>query len=156
MASNEASEQARDLVGRLLPSLRRFAWALTAGRERAGGDDVVRAAVEHFRPAAGQETFAKAELYGRVILANRRRQGGTAERPGRPKRTGQVAAEVERLPLDQREALLLVVLEGFAYDEAATILGIPRASVVARLLRARNTLAGGEKSPAIPHLRLVK
>lgn len=47
---------------------------------------------------------------------------------------------IARLPVEQREVLLLVGLEGVQYDEAAMILCVPIGTVRSRLSRARVTL----------------
>ena len=47
-----------------------------------------------------------------------------------------------RLPDEQREVVLLVGLEGVAYDSAAQILGVPIGTVRSRLSRGRETLRG--------------
>jgi RNA polymerase sigma-70 factor, ECF subfamily len=68
------------------------------------------------------------------------------------------------LKLEEREALLLVVLEGFPYSRAARILKISRSILIARLGRARDKLpanllaepAWRRERPHAPHLRLVK
>jgi RNA polymerase sigma-70 factor, ECF subfamily len=68
------------------------------------------------------------------------------------------------LKLEEREALLLVGLEGFAYARAARILKISRSILVARLARAREKLPTNLQAPSAsqrarprpPHLRLVK
>jgi len=44
------------------------------------------------------------------------------------------------LSLEQREAILLVGLEGMSYEEAAGVLGIPVGTVRSRLSRGRDTL----------------
>lgn len=44
------------------------------------------------------------------------------------------------LPDDQRTALLLVDLQGFAYDEAAGIMGVAPGTIKSRISRARATL----------------
>lgn len=78
-----------------------------------------------------------------------------------------VSAGVRALPLDLREALLLVVLAGFSHCEAAQALDIPLAAVVDRLGRARARLdahmgapdepAPDERAwPSAAHLRIVK
>jgi len=64
--------------------------------------------------------------------------------------------ELERglglLPLEQREAILLVGLEGLRYDEAAIIAGVPIGTVRSRLSRGREALRRildiGEAAPA--------
>lgn len=83
-------------------------------------------------------------------------------------------AQVQRamlsLPEEQREALLLVAVEEFRYQEAATILNIPIGTLMSRLSRARAALrdaAGGTTAdtrpegsaaggPDGPRLRLVE
>jgi RNA polymerase sigma-70 factor (ECF subfamily) len=74
------------------------------------------------------------------------------------------AAALLDIGLEEREALLLVALEGFSYAQAAQILKISRSVLVSRLARARTAL--GEigclehlAQPAKPrpsYLRLVK
>ena len=74
----------------------------------------------------------------------------------------EILGALDSLDLEEREALLLVVLEGLGYGEAAAILGLPRPALVARLARARAHLASHGRSapqarPEISaHLRLVK
>ena len=67
------------------------------------------------------------------------------------------------LALEEREALMLVVLEGLSYGVAAAILGLPRPTLIARIARARASLAAQMKqslhrgSPdSRTHLRLVR
>lgn len=52
-----------------------------------------------------------------------------------------VLNEVERLPEAQRQAVLLVYVEGFTYREAAHILGVPIGTIMSRLATARTILA---------------
>lgn len=47
---------------------------------------------------------------------------------------------LERLPDDQREVLVLKELEGFRYQEIASILDIPEGTVASRLFHARKAL----------------
>lgn len=51
-----------------------------------------------------------------------------------------VRTAIARLPMGQREVLILVDLEGFAYQEVADILEIPIGTVMSRLNRARGFL----------------
>lgn len=59
------------------------------------------------------------------------------------------------LPVDQREILLLVGLEGLSYKEVADTLGIPVGSVMSRLSRARTRLKALLSGQAGPHLKVV-
>ena len=62
----------------------------------------------------------------------------------------QVAAAVAELPAPERDALILHVWEGLAYEEVAAALGVPVGTVRSRLNRARRRLrepaaaSGGE------------
>jgi RNA polymerase sigma-70 factor (ECF subfamily) len=77
-----------------------------------------------------------------------------------------VREALAKIPLEDREALLLVVVEGFSYEQAASILGLSRLGVASRVARARRQLDGpleatlsGEAPPRPRHppsLRLVK
>ena len=49
-------------------------------------------------------------------------------------------AAIQRLPFDQRTALVLREIEGLHYDEIAFSLGLPIGTVKSRLTRARQTL----------------
>jgi RNA polymerase sigma-70 factor (ECF subfamily) len=53
---------------------------------------------------------------------------------------GRVRAAVAKLPEGQRQVVALVDLEGFRYEEVASILRIPVGTVMSRLCRARNAL----------------
>ena len=52
----------------------------------------------------------------------------------------QVRSEIERLPPDQRDVLMLIADEGLTYHDAAERLGVPIGTVMSRLWRARHTL----------------
>ena len=53
---------------------------------------------------------------------------------------GEVVEAIEKLNPLHREVVLLVDVEGFAYKDAATILGVPIGTVMSRLHRARQQL----------------
>ncbi len=77
-----------------------------------------------------------------------------------------VASAIRSLPLQLREALLLVALAGFSHSEAAEALEIPPGRLLERLARARERLAqhmGAALDPTgesawrgAPHLRVIK
>jgi RNA polymerase sigma-70 factor (ECF subfamily) len=47
---------------------------------------------------------------------------------------------MQQLPHEQREAVLLVMVEGYAYKEAAEIVGCPIGTLNSRLVRGRDAL----------------
>lgn len=49
---------------------------------------------------------------------------------------------IDRLPLEQRELVALVWVEGLSYREASDVLGIPIGTLTSRLARARKRLIG--------------
>ena len=51
-----------------------------------------------------------------------------------------ILVHLARLPAEQREVLLLVVVERLAYAEAASVLGVSVGTVLARLNRAREAM----------------
>lgn len=62
-----------------------------------------------------------------------------------------ILAAVNRLPPQFRQVLWLVVVEGFAYKEAAQMLDIPIGTVMSRLYRARRELRRLLAGPGLPH-----
>ena len=77
----------------------------------------------------------------------------------------QVVASIRAMPLEQREALLLVVIGGFAHREAAEVLDLSLNQFFDRLEKARVRLssclapeqdAQPEPWDRSPHLRIVK
>jgi RNA polymerase sigma-70 factor (ECF subfamily) len=48
---------------------------------------------------------------------------------------------LSKLPIEQREAIVLVGAEGFTYDEAAKICGCASGTVKSRVSRARKSLS---------------
>jgi RNA polymerase sigma-70 factor (ECF subfamily) len=157
-----------------VPALRRYARALTRNIDRA--DDLVQDCIERaiarrglFQPRGPLRPWLftiLVNLYRNSLRAERRH--GTpldldavpelavpAPQPGNLA-LAELARAIETLPLDQKEALLLVTLEGLAYAEAAAILGIPTGTLMSRLGRARAALRTLTGTPAEPHLRTVK
>ena len=157
-----------------IPALRRYARALTHDIDRA--DDLVQDCLERaisrrglFRPRGPLRPWLFTMLTNlhRNSRRRERRRGAMADIDALsglgtpPPQPGHLAlAELDRaigtLPLDQKEALLLVTLEGLAYAEAAAILGIPSGTLMSRLGRARATLRQLTGATHEPHLRTVK
>ena len=67
---------------------------------------------------------------------------------------------LQRIPVEQREPLLLVSVEQFSYAECAQILRIPIGTVMSRISRARAALRamldGGAQPSAAPKLKRVQ
>lgn len=62
----------------------------------------------------------------------------------------QVMQRVNRLPEAQRNAVFLVYVEGFTYQEAAMTLSVPIGTIMSRLASARLTLAKDADAGAQP------
>ena len=156
-----------------IPALRRYARGLT-GQDRpdlvACADEMVREVVKRSRHHGQLAGFKNPRLwlYATLTSCNRARtrttpQGGPPASAARAKGVRETLAQVA---LEDREALLLVVVEGFSYAQAASILGLSRLGVANRVARARQQLDGPleatlssqpHRKPAPPpYLRLVK
>ncbi len=164
-----------DEIEASVPALRRYARALTRNADRA--DDLVQDCLERairkrglFRPTGPVQAWLFRILVNlwRNSLRTERRRGDhvaydallvepsvPAPQHGRLA-LGEMSRALDRLPGDQRETLLLVVLEGVSYEEAATILSIPIGTVMSRLSRARAALRTLTGTGDEPKLRSVK
>jgi RNA polymerase sigma-70 factor (ECF subfamily) len=172
----------REAIEALTPGLRRYARALTGSG--TGADEMVQATLmrtlEEERRWRDEEL--KTRVYATLTQINRQRQrtqalrrqgeagpgrgGAMAGKPG--SRREAISKALDLLAAEEREALLLIVVEGFNYQDAAEIIGAPKATLLARLMRARAALAAAQgldprlrTSAAAPqrsagHLRLVK
>jgi RNA polymerase sigma-70 factor (ECF subfamily) len=68
-------------------------------------------------------------------------------------------AALRRLPVEQREVLLLVGLEQLSYAEASQALDVPVGTVMSRLSRGRErlrVLMSGAPGPGATNLKVVK
>ena len=143
----------------LLPRMRRFALGL-AGHP-ADGDDLCQMTIE--RALARRDSWqegTRLDSWMYRIMRNiwidetrarsRRAQTFVDEEAGLAQGAagGQEAAvelgDIDRalasLPADQREAVLLVMVEGFSYREAAEVIGCPVGTLNSRLVRGRDAL----------------
>jgi len=147
------------LVKEQIPRLRRYARALTLNRERADDlvqDTLVRALAKEHLWQLG--TDLRAWLF--TIMHNQNvntvRQGirdrsavdveavsatliATTD-PTALRQLRELDRALSRLPLEQRQVILLVGLEGISYADAATMLRIPIGTVRSRLSRGREML----------------
>lgn len=143
----------------MLPRLRRFAHGLA--RNAADAEDLTQGAAERilkaqdqWQPGTSFDAWAYRILRNLWIDMSRSRQRHEAvlarEEHGLSVGIdGNAEARVEltylmramgRLPDEQREAVALVMIEGLAYGEAATVLDIPVGTLTSRLVRGRQAL----------------
>jgi RNA polymerase sigma-70 factor (ECF subfamily) len=133
------------LIG-MLPRLRRYARVLTAEPEAA--DDLVAAALSRARDAArdtaGQSSVLSVMAIMRRLDHSRRNPADAPQRavipPTGAAAPGDISEALSQLSVDEREILMLVAVERLTYDEVASLLEVPPATVMARLSRARANL----------------
>ncbi|WP_036261952.1 RNA polymerase sigma factor [Methylocapsa aurea] len=179
----------RDDLNLIAPRLRRFARALVAGHPgpSQAADDLVQAALRRAleNGVPGRRLDLDIHLYSLMIEMHRdslraaKADAGAALEKGsfyaggiRPAEKmpnlcaprQKLSGALGGLTLEEREALLLVALEGFGYAHAARILKISQPILIARLARARAALGDLQMSEptqhktklAPTHLRVVK
>jgi RNA polymerase sigma-70 factor (ECF subfamily) len=169
------------LVEAQLPSLRRYARALT--RTTVDADDLVQECLlraidkRHlFQPGTNLRAWLFTLMHNQRVNDVRRavregvpvdideNLGGGAESNALPSLVlRDLRAAMTKLPLEQREVLLLVGLEGLTYEAVADILNVPVGTIRSRLSRGREELrrllgivdpdAEREKAPGAPIAR---
>lgn len=143
----------------LLPRLRRFAAGLA--RDRADADDLCQMTIERALASRRQwQEGTRLDSWMYRIMRNlwidegrsrtRRAQTFVSEEAGLSVGAGggqeeraelnAVDRAMHRLPDDQREAVMLVLVEGYKYAEAAEIAGCPVGTLTSRLGRGREAL----------------
>jgi RNA polymerase sigma-70 factor (ECF subfamily) len=152
-------DEMRAALSEYLPRLWRYGLALSNSRDVA--EDLVQAAcLRALKQARQFQTGARLDRWLFAILrsiwldelrARRVRVGrGFAEADQVPFDdgeqleenifVGQVLVAVHGLPMAQREAVLLVYVEGMSYSEAGEFLGAPIGTIMSRLAAARIAL----------------
>ncbi|MBY6128052.1 RNA polymerase sigma factor [Qipengyuania aquimaris] len=144
-----------------MPRLRRFAVGLAGNRP--DGDDLCQMTIERAlsnRSKWAEGTRLDSWMYrimrniwideGRKVT--RSRETFVAEEAGAgvggdgaqesAVELSNIDRALQKLPEDQREAVLLVMVEGYAYKEAAEIVGCPVGTLNSRLVRGRDALMG--------------
>lgn len=157
-----------------MPDLWRYAWSLT--RDRDAADDLVQDCVERAlrkrllwmpgRPLKPWLTKmllnlfrdrwrrdSRAPMVELDQIADLAAHGSTAEERLEIKA---IWKSLEKVPQDQREALLAVVIAGLSYKEAAAALGIPQGTLMSRISRARSKLKTEMDASAVTKIRSVK
>lgn len=147
------------LITAHIPHLRRYARALAGDVARA--DDLVQDTLERawvkfhlWQPALELRPWLFTimhNIYVNQVRASARREHASlteevaetlAVRPNQNDmlEVNDLVACLGRLPLEQREVLLLISLENVNYAQVAQILGVPVGTVTSRLARARTRL----------------
>lgn len=143
----------------MLPRLRRFAAGLAG--TAADGDDLCQMTIERaLANRAKWQAGTRLDSWMYRIMRNvwidetraraRRAQTFVGEDAGLAVggegaqeahvELGHVDRAMQQLPEEQREAVLLVMVEGYAYREAAEIVGCPVGTLNSRLVRGRDAL----------------
>jgi RNA polymerase sigma-70 factor (ECF subfamily) len=135
------------------PRLFLYAAITSSNRQRMRTRPPAQAPAERVGPssASGGGPSASSQSSAPCTLPNARRHG--------------VTHALDAMALEDREAFLLVVLEGLTYAEAGDVLGIPRGALTGRLMKARQKLSASldapnpgdpRPKPARTYLRIVK
>lgn len=154
-----------DLIS-AIPSLRAFAVSICGNPDRA--DDLVQetlvkawSSLDSFEEGTNLTAWLFTILRNIYYSEFRKRRRETSDSDGEYA-AGLIApdsqeshmefqdfrAALQKLPLDQREALILVAASGMSYEEAAEICGCAPGTMKSRVNRARNRLAELMASPA--------
>jgi RNA polymerase sigma-70 factor (ECF subfamily) len=150
----------------VIPRLRRYALVLTGNPARS--DDLVQDTLarawdkrSYWRPGSDLRAWMFTIMHNLFVnqLAVARRdaanvsldaedENGPAlqlsgdDDPTRRIELQELMRQVQRLPAEQREVLMLVAVHELHYGEVAAVLGIPIGTVMSRLSRARDKLRG--------------
>jgi RNA polymerase sigma-70 factor (ECF subfamily) len=155
------SQSFEDELTALLPRLRRFAHGLC--RSTADADDLTQMTIERaLRARAQWQPGTRLDSWLYKIMRNQWidtvRSRGRKEKVEAPADEAdtlghdprdaveaaidlkRVMAAMDRLPGEQREAVALILIEGFGYREASELLDLPIGTVSSRLVRGRAAL----------------
>lgn len=161
------------LLEPLIPSLRRYAYALTRGHEAA--DDLVQDTLERalsrwfLRRRDGDLRAWLFTIERNLYVSSLRRRSRGAEvaldHAAEPSVDGgqdaalgmrDLLAALDQLPEDHKSILLLIGVEDLSYEEAARVLDVPLGTVMSRLSRGRQRLRTLLETGRTPLLRRVK
>jgi len=157
-ASEKHGDPRNELVDHL-PALRAFALSLT--REGSSADDLVQDTIvkawthiDKFQPGTNLRAWLFTILRNTFYSARRKTRREVNDSDGihaarqatRPEHDGRLALNdfrnaFQKLPDEQREALILVGASGFSYEEAAAMTGVAVGTVKSRANRGRRKLA---------------
>jgi RNA polymerase sigma-70 factor (ECF subfamily) len=149
----------RDSILAAIPNLRAFGISLTGNVDRA--DDLVQETIlralkniDSFEPGTNMSAWLFTILRNLFRSEYRKRKREVEDATGmyadslksQPEQSTrlefeELRAALDKLPDDQREAVILVGASGFSYEEAAAICGCAVGTIKSRVNRARNRLA---------------
>jgi RNA polymerase sigma-70 factor, ECF subfamily len=153
------SDEFRQLLVAAIPRLRAFSLSLTS--RSATADDLVQEALlkawkhqDSFKPGTNLRawlfTILRNEFYSQLRKRKREvedvddlfssRVSVLAEQHGHLE-MAELRSALDKLPQDQREAIVLVGASGFSYEEAAEICNVAVGTIKSRVNRARAKLA---------------
>ncbi len=148
----------RDELVTHLPALRAFALSLT--RNRATADDMMQDTVlkawtnmDKFTPGTNMRAWLFTILRNNYYTSRRKLKREVADVDNvfsdtmsvKPDHDGRLQMRdfktaLDKLPDEQREALILVGASGFSYDDAAEMCGVATGTIKSRVNRARSKL----------------
>ena len=153
------TDSLRDDILAAVPNLRAFAISLSGNADRA--DDLVQetllraiANIDSFQPGSNLPAWLFTILRNLFRSDYRKRRREVEDSDGSYAKTlksqpsqnvhiefEEFRAALDKLPQDQREALILVGASGFSYEDAAAICGCAVGTIKSRVSRARARLA---------------
>lgn len=148
----------RSLIIAEIPHLRRYAWALL--RDADAADDLVQSCLERaldkfhmWHSERKLRTWLFSIMHNQYVDMIRHRvargecvpltenAAGCAEASAEERmNVSIVLAAIDRLPPDQRDALIMVAVNELSYADAAQVLSIPAGTLMSRLHRGREAL----------------
>jgi RNA polymerase sigma-70 factor, ECF subfamily len=153
------TDNLRDDILAAVPNLRAFAISLSGNADRA--DDLVQetllraiANIDSFQPGSNLSAWLFTILRNLFRSDYRKRRREVEDADGsyantlktQPSQNVHIEFQefreaLDKLPQDQREALILVGASGFSYEDAASICGCAVGTIKSRVNRARSKLS---------------
>lgn len=167
-----ASDRFEEDVLALVPALRRYARSLV--RSDPDGEDLLQDCVEKVLARRAQWRGVNLRAWAFTIMTNLGRNrhrylamhpqvaldedlGLEAEnRESDPLERSKLERALNGLSAENRSVLMLVVIEGYRYQDVAEMMAIPIGTVMSRLSRARRQLAEAMKDDNVISMRRPK
>ncbi len=158
-AARKAAPHPRDEIVEHLKPMRAFAMSLT--KDWAKADDIVQDTIvkawtniDKFEPGTNMRAWLFTILRNTFYSSYRKVRREVADTDGafssrlseKPSHDGRLQMRdferaLAKIPIEQREALILVGASGFSYEEAAATCGVAVGTIKSRVNRARNHLS---------------